>query len=618
MKNTRKNPRRLNFSTRVMIYLLIAYLLMAILFGGVYFTNVREITEKRVIEQIANFSVRTQDDFNVLINQVEELYLDLLFDEELYDILINYESETDNQPQTIKKVQAILRSDLRNLDDIRSVQIMSDQYVFYNSNVTYTSIYNVNESSMYHAARQSSHAFWTSAYDFTKEYGHSGLEDLDLPIRERNLVSYVGPFNGFRIQNNTLQIWPSSAEKPVVCISISTDTLAEYFNEEHCPYGGKCFLIDAEGICIADGDGSMFYQNIEESIFTRINANRYETGHFMACFQGEESLIHYAHLSNGWTLMTVLHSDEVFAEIYGIIWNTLVVMLLITLALCMLLAFVVSRSLALPLRRLLQAIQLTGGGNFRVALQPTGDEFDEVNAAFTEMNCRINALIQENYESKLRERDNELRALKYQTKPHFLYNTLTVIRLAAMKHEDTEVASMLFNLSNVLRYVLRGDQDLVTVRDEINNVMDYFDLMRAGYDDAIALEIDVEPSILNAAICKMTLQPLVENSVQHGLADRVSEKRGRVQVKGFVRGANIVLIVSDNGTGWPKDFMLSDQEGIDDEHSDESIGLNNVRRRMKLIFGEACSMRIYNAEQGGAVVEIVFPYQFACSSTLHR
>ena len=170
---------------------------------------------------------------------------------------------------------------------------------------------------------------------------------------------------------------------------------------------------------------------------------------------------------------------------------------------------------------------------------------------------------------------------------------------------------MVLNLSNVLRYVLRGDQNLATVREEMNNVMDYFELMRAGYDDAISLEVDMEPAVLNAAICKMTLQPLVENCVQHGMTNL--PQRGVVRIIGRIRGDSVSLIISDNGSGWPEDFRISDAE-----HQTESIGLANVRRRMKLTFGEKCEFRLFTSEEGGAAVELVFPYQFGATSIMEK
>ena len=196
-----------------------------------------------------------------------------------------------------------------------------------------------------------------------------------------------------------------------------------------------------------------------------------------------------------------------------------------------------------------------------------------------------------------------MRILRYQTKPHFLYNALLIIRSTAMRSGDAETAAMVQNLSNILRYVLRDDQNFTTVRDEINNVLDYFEIVRAGYENAFVLEVDVDPAMLNAVICKLTLQPLVENCVEHGF-DNPSEG-GRIRLTGRIVDGRVSLVVWDDGKPWPENFSVSDEEC-----PSESIGMANVRRRMALTFGDACAFHIFTPEEGGAAVELTFPYRF--------
>lgn len=600
-----RRSHRLRFSAKVMLYLLTAYVILAVLFGSMYYINARQTTENRVIAEISHSLDRTANDLENMISQTENVYLNLLFDQDLFDLLISYKSGKLSHPQTLTKITPILQGSFRNLDFVNAVYLLNDDYVFYNSNRTYTSTLNVFKSASYLRAQVSEQPFWTSAYDFTAEYGHVLLADKSLPISNRNLVSYMGRFNGVHNSGSVLTMWPSHLKRPVVCINISVDELVNTLSSMHGVHDRDSFILDPQGMYLAHTDVEQLYASMDPDIFSRLNE---ASGTISAEYEGESSLLLHTRLSNGWTLCSAVSRSEIFGEIYSVIWTTLIGMLLGALVLCILLALVVSRQLSLPIKQLLQAINITGAGNFMVNLPRTGDEFDAVHTAFNDMTHRIDALIHENYEAKLRERENELRALKYQTKPHFLYNALTIIRTRAMKNGDAEAADMIQNLSNVLRYVLRGDQNLATVREEINNVTDYFDLMRAGYEDAISLELDVDPGMLNAAICKMTLQPLVENCVQHGINNLPGI--GRVRITGRIVGNSVSLIVSDNGPGWPEGFTVSD-----DEHQTESIGLANVKRRMKLIFGDRCQFRLFSPPEGGAAVEIVFPYQFGTNST---
>ena len=598
--------RRLRFSGRVMFYLLAAYLIMAVLFGCLYFVNSRRSTERRVVAEIARSLDRTHASVEGLIREVETAYIDLLFEDQLYDLLTDAAADRIRLPQLATKAQPILHQAMRNLDDIDSIQIFNDNYVLYTQNTSLASVLNIGASAIYQRARSNARASWTPLYDFVEEYGHTRLADRSLPIVNRNLVSFAGPFNAFKVQNNVLTIWPSQLEKPVVLFNISEETLRGLLEGATGSRDGACFIVDQDGAFITHSDSGKLFSALDAKVFEELCAQPADSGMINGVVDGRDCMVQYARLSNGWMLCGALSRREIYADITAVIFPTMMGMLLTALALSVVLAALVSHHLSRPLRQLMQVIDITGRGNFNVNLARSGDEFDDVKNAFNRMAHRIDALIHENYEAKLSERENELRALKYQTKPHFLYNALTIIRTQALKNGDTQTAQMIQQLSNVMRYVLRGDQKLATVRDEIINVVDYVELMRVGYENAFTLEVDVEPGALNAAICKMTLQPLVENSVQHGLAAR--GKGGVLRITGRIVGPNLSLVVADNGAGWPENFHMTEQE-----HATESIGLTNVRRRMKLIFGEECQFRLFTPPEGGAAVELVFPYRFGAA-----
>ena len=603
MSQTNSRWRRLRYSRRVMIYLLAVYFLMAVLFGWLYFINARHSTQRRVVEEIARSLDHTHASVEGLIREVETAYIDLLFDNQLYDLLSDAAQDHIRMPQLATKAQPILHQAMRNLDDIDSIQIFDDRYVLYTQNTSRASVLNIGASAIYQRARATARAFWSPLYDFVEEFGHTQMEDKSLPIANRNLVSFAGPYNAFKIQDNVLKIWPSQLQKPVVLFNIGEETLRGLLNGATGSRSGASFIVDGDGAFITHSDPSRLFSTLDARVFSDLAGQTSDSGMIYGEVDGRDCMVHFARLSNGWTLCTALSRKDVYADITAVIFPTMAGMLLTALALSAALAALVSHHLSRPLRQLMQVIDITGRGNFNVNLARSGDEFDDVKNAINRMAHRIDALIHENYEVKLSERENELRALKYQTNPHFLYNALTIIRTNALKSGDARTAQMIQRLSNVLRYVVRGDQNLATVRDELNNVVDYVELMRVGYENAFTLEVDVEPSALNAAICKMTLQPLVENSVQHGLAAR--EEGGVLRITGRIVGPNLSITVADNGTGWPEDFRITDQE-----HATESIGLANVRRRMKLIFGEESQFRLFTPPEGGAAVELVFPYRF--------
>lgn len=594
---------QLKFTTQITAYLLSGFVLLALIFSMLYYVDARRTTESAAIRDISHSLDRTQSEMESLISLTQSVMSNLMTDEGLYDALTRYNPETDSYTRVSRVVQPLLFGHIRNIKALCAVQLLSDDYVFYTNNITYTAASDASVSEIYHRARESRSPFWTSVYDFTREYGHVLLEDQSLPIENRNLVSYVGELNAFKTSAGILEMWPAGVERPVAVLSIDEETLHAILENSLGRYTTACFLLDSDGMFLSHSDSQRLYQSLEAEALERLREEKEQSGYLRLRLEGEDSLMHYARLSNGWTLAAVTPRAAFSSGILSTIINALLIILLCALALSALLALIVSHRLSRPINQLLQAIRITGQGNFDANLPDAGNEFDVLHTAFNQMVQRIDLLICENYENTLRERENEMRILRYQTKPHFLYNALLIIRSTAMRSGDAETAAMVENLSNILRYVLRDDQNLTTVRDEINNVTDYFEIVRAGYDNAFTLEVDVDPAMLNAVICKMTLQPLVENCVEHGFDN--PSAGGRIRLTGRIVDDRVSLVVWDDGKPWPENFSISDRE-----RSSESIGMTNVRRRMALTFGDACAFQIFTPEEGGAAVKLIFPYRF--------
>ena len=593
---------QLKFTTQITAYLLSGFVLLALIFSMLYYVDARRTTENAAIRDIEHSLERTRSDMESLISLTQSVMSNLMADGSLYDALTDYEPGVDSYARVKRTVQPLLYDHIRNIEKLCAIQLLNDDYVFYSDNITYTSFRDVSVSQIYRRARETKSTFWTTVYDFTREYGHVRLEDKSLPIANRNLVSYVGKLNAFKVHSGVLEMWPTGRPKPVAVISIDETTLRGILENTLGQYTASCFLLDSNGMYLSHSDSGQLYQFLDAGAFERLNEAA-QQGYLRLNLAGQESLLHYARLSNGWTLAAVTPRAAISAGILSTIINALLVILICALALSAVLALIVSHQLSRPINQLLQAIRITGQGNFGANLPDAGNEFDVLHTAFNQMVQRIDVLIRENYETTLRERENEMRILRYQTKPHFLYNALLIIRSTAMRSGDAETAAMVQNLSNILRYVLRDDQNFTTVRDEINNVLDYFEIVRAGYENAFELEVDVDPAMLNAVICKLTLQPLVENCVEHGF-DNPSEG-GRIRLTGRIVDGRVSLVVWDDGKPWPENFSVSDEEC-----PSESIGMANVRRRMALTFGDACAFHIFTPEEGGAAVELTFPYRF--------
>jgi len=189
----------------------------------------------------------------------------------------------------------------------------------------------------------------------------------------------------------------------------------------------------------------------------------------------------------------------------------------------------------------------------------------------------------------------ELQALRNQLHPHFLFNTLNSV--ASLMHEDVDAADdMLGDLSLLLRaYLTESDAQEIELRQEIGLLETYIRIQKRRFEDRLTAVLDVPEELLDAAVPALLLQPLVENSIIHGIAPRALP--GKVRVTARRDGKMLRLEVADDGIGLP-------------DHHAERIGLSNTRSRLRQLFADRCTFEMTNANGGGVVVKIGIPLRF--------
>lgn len=199
-------------------------------------------------------------------------------------------------------------------------------------------------------------------------------------------------------------------------------------------------------------------------------------------------------------------------------------------------------------------------------------------------------------------------ALQTQINPHFLYNTLESIGNAAalLVGGDNKVTEMIYTLGTMMRISLAGEKYLVPLEEELDHVELYVKLVGFRFRDRIAMHIDIPEELKRKKIVKLTLQPLIENAVQHGLARKRSQ--GDIWIKGEMDGDRYYIHVIDNGDGVSRERLFRLQEQLKENaiNSSRHIGLRNVDQRLKLVFGEEGGLTIKRAKEGGLCVTICY------------
>ena len=232
----------------------------------------------------------------------------------------------------------------------------------------------------------------------------------------------------------------------------------------------------------------------------------------------------------------------------------------------------------------------------------SGDEVGILIRSFRRMMDEINRLIDEVYVNKLSLKEYELKALQAQINPHFLYNTIWLIE--AEKTE--EAVEMVSNLSGFFRHSLSKGADVIPLSQEICHVHSYLQIQQVRYKDILSYRIDMDPRIGGQRIPKLTLQPLVENALYHGI--KLKRARGTIVITGKVEGTDIVLQVQDDGVGMSPERLEQLRHSM---ASGERVGfgLSTVEERLRLFFGEGYGLNIDSTQGCGTTITARIPWE---------
>lgn len=231
---------------------------------------------------------------------------------------------------------------------------------------------------------------------------------------------------------------------------------------------------------------------------------------------------------------------------------------------------------------------------------------------------QLQELIEKKYHVQMEDRQSKINSLQSQINPHFLYNTLESIRSEAICQGNQSIASMAKALASFFRYSISRKENIVSIQDELNNIQNYIRIQNYRFEDKFYFQVDIpeeDKKYLGCQIPKMTIQPIVENAIFHGLETKMGD--ADVTIKICTTQDKIILTVSDNGVGMSEKQLQKLQESLlkgdayDTDNKQKShgngIALYNADQRLKLIFGEEYGIHVYSMEGEGTDVEIVLP-----------
>ncbi|MDO5573730.1 MAG: sensor histidine kinase [bacterium] len=286
----------------------------------------------------------------------------------------------------------------------------------------------------------------------------------------------------------------------------------------------------------------------------------------------------------------------------------IVIIVSMIVAMVVVVTILLLNSITRPIGKLCKVTGQISEGDFSVRTKiDTSDEIAVLGESVNEMTEKLEVMVNKIKEDERKMRYAELRLLQEQINPHFLYNTLdTIVWLIEGKDSENAV-KMVVSLSEFFRLVLSKGKEYITIQEEELHILSYLQIQQARYRDILEYDVDISQEIYPYKILKMTLQPLVENALYHGI--KYKRAKGKITITGSLKNQKIYLMVEDNGVGMEQEELEQLRIEIQRpcKETESGFGLANVNERIRMNFGAEYGMTIESAKGEGTRVRIVIP-----------
>lgn len=404
---------------------------------------------------------------------------------------------------------------------------------------------------------------------------------LDLPVRQKSKDAIFGVDQETGTFSFERYIYRFEDQKAVgkIQVNVSFSFMDHISQNLKSNEGEHILLLDSNGTALYNPDdiklSEKFSRQLAEQAEQRTYAIEKENYYFLQP------------IMDGQLTILKMVPKEVMLVGAVHIGRSGIVILIVSMILTAFLSVLVSNQVAKPIVSLTKAMERVEETDFRVVMkEERTDEIGILYRKYKEMIDRIRELIEKNYKRELETRDAQFLALQAQINPHFLYNTLQVIRGMAIKNGAGDIDIMTQKLALMFRYITNKQGDLVPIREEVAHLKNYLYIQQVRFGEKISVQLFVDESSDETLIPLLSIQPIIENCFKHGFETQVEKGIIKIEIQEIFD--EIEITIEDNGAGMSEERLQEVRKKLEREGFSEqrSIGLKNVDARIKLYFGK--------------------------------
>lgn len=399
----------------------------------------------------------------------------------------------------------------------------------------------------------------------------------------------------------------STAYKAYLAVYYSDDKLTSILSDNLSLEGSVSYIVNERDAIVATSDPSL--SGIYQLDYDTIKASFMSSNNFI-----ERNILDtkvyagfYSISSTDWFMVTVLPSPPLIHESNRLMIQ-IALIYAVFLVLALIFANILAHSITGRLSSVIRQMQTVRHGPPTPMDSPSAhDEIGDLIDTYNYMTRKMDELMKTQAKAAEDLRIAEFNSLQAQINPHFLYNTMDMINWMALQGQTDEISHAVQSLSRFYKLTLSRKKGISTIARELEHVTIYVQLQNMRYHDSIELITDIPDELSEYQIPKLTLQPVVENSILHGILEKES-KSGTIVITGWMENENVVLLVSDDGVGIPPEILSTILSGNGNSQSGgTNIAIYNTHRRLQILYGNDYGLTYSSKPGEGTEVEIRFP-----------
>lgn len=573
--------RKLNIRTRIMLFLLLGI----ILFSSILLYISKMLSQNLVENDFYDYLKVTQQEMEkgveLFITEINMLTVRLLQNDSMYSLMSDDTLSFDEKQQKYREVLDNMVIDWQVVGDIIVIDRKGKQYSFSNESALIQRPDNIYIDRM---------------------KNNQQLITWGPVMRDAKNNSYI-PL-GKRYQN-----FSTGQKIGYMIVYIKEASLFDIYKKV-TPDMGYSFLLSGDGYIISHPDKTKVGNTIFDNELFKLNDS---FSHYIGSYNGQASIFAASRFNDrlrtlgcDWEIISIVPQERLFERIKSI--NLYIILIeLIMSAIAIILSTRISLKLVEPVRQLKSKLRNFGKGSVLKLsfVEKTDDEIWELEKTYNEMISRISDLVSKNNEEKEKQRKLELTALQAQINPHFLYNTLDAIGWMAKIKKQSDIEMLVMALSRFFRISLHKGEKYITLREEIELVQSFLTIEQIRFPDKFEVEYNISEELLDCKVLKLTLQPIAENAIKHGIS--MQRGKGLITINGSISGDDLLLEVLDNGAGFDPSGL---EPAIAGEYRHGGYGIHNVDERIRLEYGESYGIKISSKKGEGTRVEIKLKADF--------